>query len=187
MDLNGDGVIDDKDRTIIGSPQPKVTYGFNANLAYKGFDLTLFFLGVGGTQIYNADRMQGLDASYSFNMYAENLGRWTGAGTSNTIPRVSASNPNRNYRTSDLFVEKGDFLRLKNVSLGYTLPKSVTDALHLSQTRVYVTGQNVFTLTKYSGLNPELGYGLGQYPQQNVDYAQYPQARTFTAGATISF
>ena len=187
MDLNGDGMIDDKDRTIIGSPQPKVTYGFNANLAYKGFDLTLFFLGVGGTQIYNADRMQGLDASYSFNMYAENLGRWTGAGTSNTIPRVSASNPNRNYRTSDLFVEKGDFLRLKNVSLGYTLPKSVTDALHLSQTRVYVTGQNVFTLTKYSGLNPELGYGLGQYPQQNVDYAQYPQARTFTAGATISF
>ena len=192
VDLNGDGIIDNKDRTVIGNPQPKVTYGFNANLAYKGVDLTLFFLGVGGVQIYNADRMQGLDASYSFNMYAENAGRWTGPGTSNTIPRVSATNPNRNYRTSDLFVEKGDFLRLKNVSLGYTLPKTVTDVLHLSQTRVYVTGQNLFTLTKYSGLNPELGYGdsnraAGQYPQQNVDYAQYPQARTFTVGATVSF
>ena len=71
MDINGDGVIDDKDRTILGSPQPKVTYGLNANLAYKGFDLTIFFLGVGGVDIYNADRMQGLDASYSFNMYAK--------------------------------------------------------------------------------------------------------------------
>lgn len=187
IDLNNDGIIDNRDRTIIGSPQPKVTYGFNTNLAWKGFDLSLFFLGVGGVQIYNADRMQGLDASYSFNMYAENVGRWTGAGTSNTIPRVSASNPNKNFRTSDLFVEKGDFLRLKNISLGYTLPKPLTDALHLSQTRVYVTGQNVLTFTKYSGLNPELGYGPGQYAQQNVDYAQYPQSRTFTVGATVSF
>ena len=187
IDLNNDGIIDNKDRAIIGNPQPKVTYGFNASLAWKGFDLSLFFLGVGGVDIYNADRMQGLDASYSFNMYAENTGRWTGPGTSTTIPRVSANNPNKNFRTSDLFVEKGDFLRLKNLSLGYTLPTTVTNALHLAQTRVYVTGQNVFTLTKYSGLNPELGYGPGQYPQQNVDYAQYPQSRTFTIGATVSF
>lgn len=192
VDLNKDGTIDNKDRTILGSPQPKVTYGFNTSLGYKGFDLNLFFLGVGGVDIYNADRMQGLDASYSFNMYAENLGRWHGEGTSNTIPRVSASNPNKNYRTSDLFIEKGDFLRLKNITLGYTLPKSLTEKLKISTVRVYVTGQNVFTLTSYSGLNPELGFAegnrsAGQYPQQNVDYAQYPQARTFTAGATISF
>ncbi|MBB6002915.1 TonB-dependent receptor [Arcicella rosea] len=192
VDLNGDGVIDNKDRTIIGNPQPKVTYGFNTNLGYKGFDLTLFFLGVGGVDIYNADRMQGLDASYSFNMYAENLGRWNGSGTSNIIPRVSATNPNKNYRTSDLFVEKGDFLRLKNITLGYTVPKNITDKFKLSTTRVYITGQNVFTITKYSGLNPEVGFAegnrtAGQYPQQNVDYAQYPLARTFTVGATISF
>lgn len=192
VDLNNDGMIDDKDRMIIGSPQPKVTYGFNANLAYKGFDLTLFFLGVGGVDIYNADRMQGLDASYSFNLYSEATGRWTGEGTSNTIPRVSVNNGNRNYRASDLFIEKGDFLRLKNITLGYTIPKRVVAALRMTQARVYVTGQNVFTLTGYSGLNPELGYGnsnraQGIYPQQNVDYAQYPQSRTWTVGATISF
>ncbi|MFD1816605.1 TonB-linked outer membrane protein, SusC/RagA family [Pseudarcicella hirudinis] len=192
VDLNGDGVIDNKDRTIIGNPQPKVTYGFNTNFAYKGFDLNLFFLGVGGVDIYNADRMQGLDASYSFNMYAENAGRWQGSGSSNTIPRVSATNPNKNFRTSDLFVESGDFLRLKNVTLGYTLPKSLTERLKIATARLYVTGQNIFTITNYSGLNPELGYAegnrsAGQYPQQNVDYAQYPQARTFTVGATISF
>ncbi|MFC0186544.1 hypothetical protein ACFFJX_30555 [Pseudarcicella hirudinis] len=81
---------------------------------------------------------------------------------------------------------------MKNVTLGYTLPKSLTERLKIATARLYVTGQNIFTITNYSGLNPELGYAegnrsAGQYPQQNVDYAQYPQARTFTVGATISF
>lgn len=192
VDINGDNLIDSDDRTIIGNPQPKITYGLNANLAYKGFDLTLFFLGVGGVDIYNADRMQGLDAFYNFNLYAETTGRWTDEGTSNSIPRLSIANTNSNYRTSDLFVEKGDFLRLKNITLGYTLPKNVTDAVRMTNARIYVTGQNVFTITKYSGLNPELGFAdgnrsAGQYTQQNVDYAQYPQSRTWTVGATISF
>jgi TonB-dependent starch-binding outer membrane protein SusC len=191
-DLTNDGVIDDKDRTILGSPQPKITYGLNANVGYKGFDLTLFFLGVGGVDIYNADRMQGLNAAYSFNLYAEATNRWTDEGTSNSIPRVSSTDPNRNFRTSDLFIESGAFLRLKNITLGYTLPKNITDVLRMSQARIYVTGQNVFTVTDYSGLNPELGYAdgnrsAGQYTQQNVDYAQYPQSRTWTVGATLSF
>jgi len=190
VDLNNDGIIDDQDRTIIGSPQPKVNYGFSAGLNYKGFDFNLFFVGVGGVSIYNADRMQGLDASYSFNLYADAMDRWNGDGTSNSVPRVSIDNANRNFRPSDLFVEKGDFLRLKNMTLGYTLPKSVTGKLKMSQARIYVTGQNIITFTKYSGLNPELGYvsgGTGQYNQLNVDYAQYPLARTFTIGASLSF
>jgi TonB-linked SusC/RagA family outer membrane protein len=192
VDINGDGLIDNKDRTILGSPQPKVTYGLNANLGYKGFDLTLFFLGTAGVDIYNADRMQGLDASYSFNLYAETKGRWTGEGTSNSIPRVSANNLNKNFRTSDLFIEKGDFLRLKNVTLGYRIPRKAAELLHLTQARIYVSGQNVFTFTGYKGLNPELGYAdgnrsQGQYTQQNVDYAQYPLSRTFTVGASITF
>ncbi|QJD79319.1 SusC/RagA family TonB-linked outer membrane protein [Spirosoma rhododendri] len=192
QDLNGDGVIDNNDRTILGSPQPKVTYGLNTGLTYKGFDFTLFFLGQGGVDIYNADRMQGLDASYSFNLYADETNRWTGPNTSNSIPRVSINNSNRNFRTSDLFIERGDFLRLKNLTLGYTIPKPLMNRLGLSQARIYVTGQNVLTFTKYSGLNPELGFAdgdrsQGQYAQQNVDYAQYPQARTFTLGATLAF
>jgi TonB-dependent starch-binding outer membrane protein SusC len=192
LDLTGDGIVNNNDRTNIGNSQPKVTYGLNANIAYKGFDLTIFFLGVGGVDIYNGDRMQGLNAFYNFNLYKEATGRWTEAGTSNSIPRLSFEDKNNNYRTSDMFVESGDFLRLKNVTLGYTLPKRVTDFLRMSQFRVYVTGQNIFTITGYSGMDPELGYAGGnrsqvQYAQQNVDYAQYPQSRTVTIGATISF
>ncbi|MCE7069343.1 TonB-dependent receptor [Dyadobacter sp. CY327] len=189
LDLNNDGIVDDDDRTIIGSPQPKINYGFSAGANYKGFDFTLFFVGVGGVSIYNADRMQGLDASYPFNLYADALNSWNGEGSSNTIPRMSINNTNRNFRPSDLFVEKGDYLRLKNMTLGYAIPKNAISKLKMSQARIYVTGQNLLTFTKYSGLNPELGYvgSGGTYNQLNVDYAQYPLARTWTIGTTISF
>ena len=191
LDLNGDGKVDDQDRTIIGSPQAKINYGLNAGVNYKGFDFNLFFIGVGGVSIFNADRMQGLDASYSFNLYAEAEKRWHGEGSSNEIPRLSIENQNRNFRPSDLFVEKGDFLRLKNMTLGYSIPKSIIEKVKMSSARFYISGQNIFTITKYTGLNPELGYigdnGGGNYRQLNVDYAQYPLARTWTIGATISF
>jgi TonB-linked SusC/RagA family outer membrane protein len=186
IDLNGDHLIDDKDRTIIGSPQPKLTYGLNASLGYKGFDLTLFFLGVANVDIYNADRMQGIDPTYPFNMYAETINRWHGEGTSNSIPRMTTARDNLNHRTSDLFVESGAFFRLKNISLGYSLPTAIVESLHLSKARFYITGQNVFIITKYNGMDPELGYIDGN-KQVNVDYAQYPQARTWTIGAQLSF
>ena len=186
VDLDGNGLIDGNDRTIIGNPTPKMTYGLNANLGYKGFALNLFFLGVQGVDIYNADRMQGLDASYPFNMYQEMENRWTGAGTSNSIPRATVNRSNLNHRTSDLFIEDGSFLRLKNVSLSYTIPQSVTERLKMSNLTVYVTGQNVFTLTGYSGLDPELGY-INDNLQRNVDYAQYPQARSWVFGLTAGF
>lgn len=186
VDINNDGMIDDKDRTIIGNPWPKITYGLNASAGYKNFDLTLFFLGVGGVDIYNADRMQGIDPTYPFNMYAETINRWHGAGTSNSIPRMTTARDNLNHRTSDMFVESGDFFRLKNITLGYTLPAGLTQPLHLTKARFYVTGQNVFVITKYSGMDPELGYIDGN-KQINVDYAQYPQARTFTIGASLTF
>jgi hypothetical protein len=186
LDLTGDGIIDEKDRTIIGNPQPKITYGLNANIGYKGFDLTLFFLGVADVDIYNADRMQGIDPTYPFNMYAETVNRWNGPGTSNTIPRMTTERNNLNHRTSDMFVESGDFFRLKNITLGYTLPQSLTENLHLSRARFYITGQNVFVITKYNGMDPELGLVDGN-TQVNVDYAQYPQSRTWTIGALLSF
>lgn len=186
LDLNGDHLIDDKDRAIIGNPTPKLTYGINANGSYKGFDLGLFFLGSAKVDIYNADRMQGIDPTYPFNMYAETINRWHGEGTSNTIPRMTTERENLNHRTSDMFVESGAFFRLKNVTVGYTLPSSVTEALHVSKARFYFTGQNVFVITNYSGMDPELGLVQGNY-QINVDYAQYPQARTWTIGAQLSF
>lgn len=186
VDINNDNVIDDEDREILGSPHPKMTYGINTNMSYKGFDATMFFLGVAGVEIYNADRMQGLDASYPFNLYSEITGRWTGPGTSNTIPRVSTLRTNLNHRTSDLFLESGSFLRLKTLTIGYTLPTSATDKIGLTRLRFYVSGQNVFTITGYSGLDPELGLTDSNL-QQNVDFAQYPQARTFLLGVNIGF
>ena len=186
VDINGDGIIDNEDREIIGSPHPDVTYGLNANLQWKGFDLTLFFLGAAGVDIYNADRMQGIDPTYPFNMYAETVNRWNGQGTSNEIPRMTNNRDNLNHRTSDLFIESGDFFRLKNLTLGYTLPQVVSQKFKVNNLRVYVTGQNVFTLTGYSGIDPELGYVDGNL-QLNVDYAQYPQARTFIFGINLGF
>ncbi|MCK5372450.1 MAG: SusC/RagA family TonB-linked outer membrane protein, partial [Cyclobacteriaceae bacterium] len=139
VDINNDNVIDDQDREIIGSPHPKATYGINAIMSYKGFDLTMFFLGAGGVEIYNADRMQGLDASYPFNLYSEITNRWTGPNTSNEVPRVSTLRTNLNHRTSDLFIESGDFFRLKNLVIGYTLPSSTADKIGLSRLRFYIT------------------------------------------------
>lgn len=191
LDLNGDHIIDDQDRTIIGNPTPKLTYGLNASAGYKGFDLALFFLGAADVDIYNADRMQGIDPTYPFNMYAETINRWHGEGTSNSIPRMTTARDNLNHRTSDMFVESGAFFRLKNVTLGYTLSKKVSEVLHLSKARFYVTGQNIFVLTKYNGMDPELGIiansSFVSNSQINVDYAQYPQARTWTLGAQLSF
>ena len=186
VDINNDKKIDDQDRGIIGNPHPKMTYGINSNFSYKGFDLTMFFMGVTGVDILNADRMQGLDASYPFNLYSEITGRWTGQGTSNTIPRVSTLRTNLNHRTSDLFIESGNFLRLKNLTIGYTLPSAVVESMSLSRLRLYLSGQNVFTITDYSGLDPELGLTQGNL-QQNVDFAQFPQARTLLLGVNINF
>ncbi len=186
VDVNGDGLIDDRDRVNLGSPHPKMVYGFNADFNYKGFDLGLFFLGNAGVKIFNADRMQGIDPTYSFNMYEEVKDRWTGPGTSNSIPRMTTRRNNRNYRTSDMFIEKGDFLRLKNLSIGYTLAEKLTSRMGIGKTRFYITGQNVFTFTKYSGLDPELGYTDGNR-QINVDYAQYPQSRSWIFGLNVTF
>lgn len=186
IDINGDGLIDDRDRGKLGSPHPNVVYGFNADAAYKGFDVSLFFLGNAGLKIYNADRMQGIDPTYSFNMYAETINRWTGPNTSNSIPKMTTRRNNRNYRTSDMFIEKGDFFRLKNLVVGYTLNEKITSKIGVSRVRFYITGQNVFIITKYSGLDPELGYTDGNR-QINVDFAQYPQSRTWIFGANITF
>jgi TonB-linked SusC/RagA family outer membrane protein len=183
-DLNGDGVIDGSDRTALGSPNPNVTAGLQGSLSYKGFDLALNFTGVFGVSLYNADRMQGLDPTYPFNLYAEDLKRWTGPGTSNSIPRLSLDPTNNNYRTSDLFVESGNYVSLKNATLGYNLPVSWTKKAALKGVRLYASGQNLFYITKYKGYTPELGYTNGNL-QRGVDVAQYPSVRTITFGLTV--
>jgi TonB-linked SusC/RagA family outer membrane protein len=197
LDTNGDGIVDENDRVNLGSPNPKVTYGIQAGGSYKGFDLSLSFAGVAGVKLYNADRMQGTDPAYPYNMYAEMLGRWHGAGTSNSVPRMTLNSDNQNNRVSDRFVEKGDYFTLKNAALGYTIPAKIWGRSGVSDVRVYVAAQNLFIITKYTGLTPILGYtsGSNSYDhktndgnrQRGVDVAAYPQARSYTFGATLNF
>lgn len=184
VDINGDGKIDGLDRTYLGNPNPKATLGFQTKLSYKGIDLSANLAGVFGVSLYNADRMQGVDPTYSFNLYAEALNRWTGPGTSNSMPRMSLDRSNDNYRTSDLFIENGNYVSLKNLTLGYTIPASIMKKSTLNSLRLYVTGQNLFMITNYSGYTPELGYTNGNR-QRGVDVAQYPSVRSFTFGLTL--
>lgn len=186
VDADGDGAITESDRVNLGDPNPRLQYGLQLSGNYKGFDLNLSFTGVAGVKLYNADKMQGLDPTYSYNYYAEQMGRWHGEGTSNSIPRMTLSDNNGNYRTSDRFIEKGDYFALRNVALGYTIPASLWGKAGGPGIRVYVAGQNMFIITNYSGLNPELGYTDGN-KQRGVDVATYPQARSITVGASLNF
>ncbi|NNV57576.1 SusC/RagA family TonB-linked outer membrane protein [Limnovirga soli] len=186
VDQNGDGIINDNDRVNLGNPNPGVVLGINGSASYKGFDLSFSFAGAFGFELYNADRMAGLDATQVFNLYQESMNRWHGEGTSNSIPRLTRANTNQNYRSSDLWIEKGDYLALKNISIGYTLSKWNIAKAAMPDTRFYVSCYNAFILTGYSGYTPELGYTDGN-KQRGVDVAQYPAVRTFTIGATLNF
>jgi TonB-linked SusC/RagA family outer membrane protein len=190
VDVNNDGKVDEKDRTNLGNPNPSAILGFNAAIGYKGFDLSANFTANLGFKIYNADRMEGLNSTSNYNMYSDALKRWHGEGTGNTLPRMlmAGANLNDNYRVSDLFVEDGTYLMLRNLTLGYTLPKNLIHKMGLGNLRVYVTGQNLFVLTGYSGISPELGYSsTGGTYQRGVDIAQYPITRAITGGITLDF
>ena len=186
MDMNNDGMIDEKDRTYLGDPNPNVILGLQAQLSYKQFDLSMNFVGSFGADLYNADRMQGIDPTYPYNMYRETLNRWHGEGTGNAIPRMTTVRTNLNHRTSDLFIESGDFVKLRNIALGYTIPKGVLQSIAVNSLRIYVSAENLFTVTSYSGFSPEIGYTNGNR-QRGVDYAQYPQSRKFTFGLNLNF
>jgi len=188
VDQNGDGTIDDQDRVYLGNPNPKMVFGINGSAAYKGFDMSFSFAGVNGVSLYNADRVAGLDATGVFNWYGDQKNRWHGEGTSNTVPRLSRRNLNNNYRSSDLWIENGSYLALKNITLGYTFSNLHISDTKLPQVRVYVSCYNAFYVTKYTGFSPELGLtDAANSRQRGVDVAQYPSARTFLFGASLNF
>ena len=179
VDLNGDGTISDADRTMIGDPNPNWTYGFSVGINWNNFDMNAFFQGAAGNQIYKYYRRSNITQA---NWETEWLGRWHGEGTSNRLPKLVEGDPHHNTTwTNDLFVEDGNYLRLKVLQLGYSLPRNLTRKLCLQKLRVFVQGENLFTATKYSGYDPEVGTRNG------FDGGTYPQARTFTFGANIVF
>ena len=173
-DINEDGIINNEDRDFIGDPTPDFTYGINADFEYKGFDVSLFLQGVQGNDIYNG--IVRYDFSYT-NRPQSVLNRLTGPGTSNTEPRVTVNDPNFNARVSDRFVEDGSYFRVKNLQVGYSLPKSIIKQLKIEKFRVYLSSQNLWTLTDYSGLDPEIGATTGAL-DIGIDRGFYPQSRT---------
>lgn len=177
VDVNGDGVIDENDRTMIGDPTPTWTYGFTINADYKGFDLVIFGQGVAGNELYNATRRYDLPSA---NMRADALGRWTGPGTSNTFPRLTNADTNINFaRSSSFYVESGAFFRIKTAQIGYTVPKRIAEYAGIGKARVYVASNNLLTFTQYQGFDPEIGSG--------VDRGIYPQARMYSVGLNVTF
>jgi TonB-dependent starch-binding outer membrane protein SusC len=182
VDVNGDNVINSDDRTYIGNPTPDWTLGVNGGLEYWNFDMSFLFTGAFGQEIFNGAQRR--DLSFT-NMPVSELGRWTGEGTSNEIPRYTWSDVNLNYRVSDLYIESGSYLRLRNIQVGYTLPKSFLDRIGAGAWRFYVSVENLVTITGYSGADPEIG-AQGSF-DIGIDRGIYPAARTFRFGTSISF
>ncbi len=198
VDVSGDGNISDDDKTDIGSPHPDFTYGLNFNLQYKAFDLTVFLQGSQGNKLFNINKysthqplgFDNVEAGVVYNA-------WTPGNGSNTQPVMTISDPNNNYRASDWYVEDGSYFRFKNVQLGYNLPPSVLSAVGMTQCRIYIAAQNLFTFTPYSGLDPELGVisqnlqGSGNAGTRQrlmgVDSYNFPQSRTFQLGVSVKF
>jgi len=184
QDLNGDGIIDSKDETQIGNPYPKFTYGLNINLGYKGFDFSASLYGNYGNKIWDGTH----DFSSPLSNYStEILGRWTGEGTSNRIPRITdGAELNQNWiRSSDLYVHNASFLRIKSLNLGYDF-KKVLHTLPLQQLRLYVSATNLFTFTPYKGVDPEVGYGPTGWAS-GIDLGTYPQPKTILVGLNVKF
>lgn len=179
-DLDNNGVIDDNDRTVIGNPFPDFTYSWDNILKYKDFDLELFIQGVSGNDVLNANRIYQEGMSVAFNQYATVLDRWTGEGTSNSMPRAIYSDPNKNVRCSTRFIEDGSYLRLKNLTLGYTIPKRISGKCLTSGVRLFLSCQNLLTLTNYTGFDPEVDIS-------GFDLGNYPVTRTYSLGIDVNF
>ena len=182
VDVNGDGVINDQDRTMIGNPTPDFTMGFNGSVEYNNFDLSFLVIGAFGHQLFNGS--QRMDLAYT-NSTSSLLDRWTEEGSSNTNPRYTWSDKNRNNRISDLYIENGNYVRVKNLQLGYNIPHDLLNKIKIANWRIYFSVENLFTFTNYTGADPEIGaissFDIG------IDRGIYPQARTIRFGTMITF
>ncbi|RCW94015.1 SusC/RagA family TonB-linked outer membrane protein [Winogradskyella arenosi] len=180
VDINNDGVIDDADKTKIGDPFPTFTIGWNLSLEYKNFDFNMFTYASVGNDIFKAYER---NAQFT-NKDRSVLNRWTGEGTTNDAnnPRYTFEDTNSNIRPSDRYVEDGSFIKIKSLTLGYTLPEDLN--IFFSQVRLYAQAKNLITLTEYTGYDPEISGGI---LDTGIDRGAYPQARTFLLGLDLKF
>lgn len=205
-DINGDGVIDSSDCTFIGNPEPKFTWGFGNTFTWKGFDLNIFFSGSYGNDALNLTRMRIEDPRQNSNILRSSLNYakvdvidpslpaddYRNLHVTNpvatTMPALQRTDANANYtRVSDLLVEDASYIRLQNISVGYTFPRNWMRKIYLQNLRVYFSAQNVHTWTKYKGLDPEVGAMYGDALMTGVDYGRYPSPRIYTFGLNVSF
>ena len=179
-DLNNDGVINDSDRTVIGNPNPSWLFSMNNRFEWKGLELNIYLQGVAGNQIFNANNVTNTGMSSATNQTTAVLGRWTGEGTSNTMPRAVYADPNQNNRVSDRFIEDGSYLRVKNITLAYSFPQRLLNRIHVEGLRLALSCENVATITGYSGFDPEVSIN-------GIDASLYPIPRTFSVGLNLTF
>ena len=184
VDTDGDGSITDEDRTMIGDPHPDFTAGLNLWMAWKGFDLNITGYGAFGQQIARSYRsfFDRPTDSYTRDL----LNCWSGDGTSNRLPLWTTCSDRNWSNISDIYIENGDFFRISNVTLGYDFSRLVKNSW-ISKARLYVSAQNLYTFTKYSGMDPEIGYGFDEDWVSGIDLGYYPGSRTFLVGVNIQF
>lgn len=211
-DLNGDGIIDENDRTNIGSPMPDFTFGWTNTFRYKNFDLSVFINGSYGNKVYNylSMKLTHMNSPWTNQLNAVN-GRaqlvpinpnkvyedgtmWYNdvsnvmvANPGASIPRATINDPNDNDRISDRYIEDGSYIRLKNISLGYTFPKKTIDKLGLSNLRIYANIQNLLTITGYDGYDPEIGASTSSVNVYGLDNGRYPSPTVYSFGLNVSF
>lgn len=180
VDVDGNGEINDLDRTVIGNPSPDCIFGFNNTFSYKNFDLSIFFQGALGNQVWNGVRASHESMNSTYNQLATTLERWTGEGSSYSMPRAIYADPNNNSRASTRWLEDGAYAKLKNLTFGYTLPEKWIRKAKMKALRLYASLDNLCTITNYSGLDPEAGLS-------GLDYGVYPSARTYMFGVSVKF
>lgn len=179
-DLNNDGVINESDRTVIGNPNPTWLFSMNNTVEWKGLELSVYLQGVAGNSIYNANNIENTGMAAAMNQTAAVLDRWTGEGTSNFMPRAVYGDPNQNCRVSDRFIENGSYLRVKNIMLAYSFPSKMLQKIHVHGLRLALICENVATISKYSGFDPEVSIN-------GIDQSRYPIPRTYSVGLNINF
>jgi hypothetical protein len=187
-DLNDDSVITSKDRAFIGNPNPDFTFGFNNQFNYKNVSLRIFIQGTYGNDIYNFTRrkLMSLNALYT-NQLAAASDYYTPENQDATVPRPHPNQDNNNLKVSNRFVEDGSYLRIKDVTLGYTIPQRLTKALHISKLHVYGSILNLYTFTRYPGYSPDIGSKDQNALRAGIDNGRYPDSRVFTLGININF
>ncbi|MEI8084853.1 MAG: TonB-dependent receptor [Paludibacter sp.] len=188
VDNDGNGVLNDLDKTLIGNPIPQFYYGFNVNMEYKGFDFSANFEGTYGNDIFNAMRFYTYSLSSVTQKSVDVLNYWTPTNTNTTMPRLNGNDLNDNMRFSDRYVEDGSYLRLKTLQIGYSLPPTIAKKIFMTGLRIFISSDNLLTFTKYSGADPEIGQlSSSNTLSRGVDLGNYPQAKTVVVGINITF